>query len=120
MTTGPRRGQPGTRRDRLTENEHRFLTGLTVRHLWRGGWWAPKDMISFATQNQRFAGRTPQGLHQTAASLVRKGFAEKIKREGARSPVEYRITSAGRAALSTTNMDAARTAAAYVRGRSAR
>lgn len=40
---------------------------------------------------------TPQGLHQTAASLVRKGFVERA-REGV---VIYRATDAGRQMLSS-------------------
>lgn len=94
--------QPGSRPDRLTANERRFLEGLTVRHPWRhGGWWPVPDLIGYATQGGRFAGMSPQGLHQTAASLVRKGLAEKTRREGSRAPVEYRITDAGRVRLGT-------------------
>lgn len=85
----------------ITANERRFLEGLTVRHPWRAGsWWAPKDMISFVSQGGRFAGMSAAGLHKTGASLVRKGLAEKMRREG-RAPVEYRITRAGRVKLGT-------------------
>lgn len=99
MSYEPGRGQPGTRKDRITPNERRLLEGLTVRHPWRGAWWAPKDMIGFATQGGRFTGCSREGIHQTAASLIRKGFAEKTRQEGSRSPVEYRITNLGRKAL---------------------
>jgi len=101
MTYQPAPGQPGSRPDRITANERRLLEGLTVRHPWRGGWWTPKDMISFARQDGRFAGCSRQGLHQTAASLIRKGMAEKIRREGSRGRVEYRITARGRARIRT-------------------
>lgn len=99
MTAVPRRGQPGTRPDKITKNERRMLEGLMVRHPWRGRWWSPRNLISFAAQAGRFAECSPQGLHQTGASLIRKGLAEKTRREGARSPVEYAITPEGRAAL---------------------
>lgn len=99
MTYTPGKGQPGSRPDKITPNEQRLLEGLLVRHPWQGRWWAPKDLIGFATQGGRFSGCSRQGLHQTAASLVRKGLAEKMKREGTRSPVEYAITTAGRTAI---------------------
>jgi len=87
------------RTDEITPNERRMLEGLTVRHPARGRWWTPGNLISYAAQGGRFTPCSPQGLHQTGASLVRKGFAEKIRREGARSPVEYAITPLGRTAL---------------------
>ena len=121
MTYQPAPGQPGSRPDKLTANERRMLEGLTVRHPSRGRWWTPGNLISYAAQGGRFAGCSPQGLHQTGASLVRKGLAEKIKREGARSPVEYAITPRGRAiagrpGYTRAQHSAARQAAAQVRG----
>lgn len=111
MTYQPAPGQPGSRKDRITANERRMLEGLMIQHPWRGRWWSPLHLISFAAQDGRFTACSPQGLHQTGASLVRKGLTEKMRREGARSPVEYAITSPGRAAIGRTGNQSAATAA---------
>lgn len=44
-----------------------------------------------------FAGRSPQGIHQTAASLVRKGMAERDL--DSYGYTRYRISGAGEAVL---------------------
>lgn len=98
MTAQPGRGQPGSRRDRITPNKRRLLEGLCVQHPHDGARWAPGDLISFAVQDGRFRDASVQGLHQTAASLVRKGLATRHK-YGSRGRVRYQITDAGRAAL---------------------
>jgi hypothetical protein len=69
---------------KITEKERQLLTALYgARGL--------KNMTSFellSAYPHTFEGRTSQGIHQTAASLVRKGLVEKGRRAGL---VTYRI-----------------------------
>lgn len=79
------KGQPGTRTDRVTKNERNVLTVLKT-----GTWMRPVQMIS--RNRDLFGDHTPQGLHMTCASLVRKGWLERYP-----GPlgVSYHITPAG-------------------------
>ncbi len=74
----------------LTEQERRVLAVIVTAHL-SGTRWVDGPRVA------RVTGQSPQGAHQTAASLARKGALEKIRRERAgRSPrVLYRVTPAG-------------------------
>jgi hypothetical protein len=53
-------------------------------------WWTGEDMLRMLYDH-----RTTQGVHQTAASLVRRGCLEK-RVGGASEKVYYRITDKGR------------------------
>lgn len=90
-TYKPAKGQPGSRADKLTDNERRFLTALATYRTAIGV--TPGGMIA---AGKLPADSSPQGLHQTAASLVHKGLVE-------RNPTvritHYLITTAGREAL---------------------
>lgn len=68
------------RSDKLTEREHMVLTEIMFGRL---------DRLMHLPEE------SPQGIHQTAASLVRKGFVRRVSKR----PVEYQITSEGRAWL---------------------
>jgi hypothetical protein len=57
------------------------------------------------------------GIHQTAASLVRKGWAQRHRDGGYHPLVRYTITAAGREALNARARRGARDAAAFVRAR---
>jgi hypothetical protein len=79
-----------------TPNERRFLTGLLQPNPAlpsRPGWWTVPELLH--CQPDRFGDRTPQGLHETGASCVRKGLARKNHGR----PVMYQLADAGRAAL---------------------
>jgi DNA-binding MarR family transcriptional regulator len=56
----------------------------------RAQWWVGEDMLRMLYDH-----RTTQGVHQTAASLVRRGCLEK-RLGGASEKVYYRITDKGR------------------------
>ena len=99
MAEGLRRPRDAARATRpLTENEVRFLAGLLQPNpapRSRRSWWSVPELITF--QPGLFGDRSPQGLHETGASCVRKGLA--CKRKPGRLPVEYQITPAGRATI---------------------
>jgi hypothetical protein len=90
-----------------TPNEWKFLMALP-----RGGG------LAWATPGSLMAGgklpsdSSPQGLHQTGSSLVRKGLAEK---DTGRHPVGYRLTPAGRTAVTERAAQSSRDAAVFVR-----
>jgi hypothetical protein len=78
---------------KITENERQVLNAL------RDG-----QVRSPHQMRVRFPGllgkRSDAGLHRTAASLCRKGLAERVGKE---SGVAYRITAAGRTAANEAN-----------------
>jgi DNA-binding MarR family transcriptional regulator len=55
------------------------------------------------------------GIHQTAASLVRKGWAQRHRGGGHHPVVSYSVTDAGRRALEDRARQGARDAAAFTR-----
>jgi hypothetical protein len=90
-----------------TPNEWRFLMALP-----RGGglaWVTPGRLVA---EGKLPAGSPLSGLHRTAASLVRKGLLEKVT---GRHPAGYRLTPAGRTAVTERAAQGARDAAAFVR-----
>lgn len=70
------------RTDRISRNEHKVL-GLIAAG------------VSTGPDLARHMHRSAEGIHQTAASLVRKGWAYRETR-----PTRYTITNAGTAMLS--------------------
>lgn len=84
------------RTDKITRYERQLLAALYAA---RGlAIMTPADILS--AYPVTFEGRSPQGIHQTAASLVRKGMAEKIHDEfNGGHVVGYRIRPAGAEAL---------------------
>ena len=76
----------GVRGRRLTKNEQTVLAVVGAgRHAW----------LSFVNSE----GHSPQGTHQTAASLVRKGM---VSRHKGRDGVFYIVTAHGREVLRST------------------
>jgi hypothetical protein len=69
----------------------------------QGYWWDGPDMLVYL----RSYHVTTQGVHQTAASLVRRGLVEKARHRG---QVIYRISGKGREMVAALrSLDARRT-----------
>jgi hypothetical protein len=67
----------------------------------QGYWWDGPDMLQY------LGGPAVQGVHQTAASLVRRGLIDKARRRG---QVIYRISVKGRELVAALrSLDARRT-----------
>jgi hypothetical protein len=95
---------PGTRKDIIREKELALmlaLSGTSTR--------TPGNLVA--------EGKLPEdsslpGIHQTAASLVRKGY---LNRETIGGKVHYSLTREGRSQLRELQQQAARDAAVFVR-----
>jgi hypothetical protein len=86
--------------NRLTANQRLFLAGLAAPGATMpDGRWRPRDMIA---RQPAFAGKSSQGLHQTAHSLMAR-TPPLVRRRKARERVSYQLTDAGVAAIKNTS-----------------
>jgi hypothetical protein len=89
-----------TGRPRLTANQRAFLAGLaSPGATMADGRWRPRDMVA---RLPAFAGKSTQGLHQTAHSLMTR-TPPLVKRRKAQERVSYELTDAGVAAIRNTS-----------------
>lgn len=91
MPESPRRGQPGTRPDKITPREHAVLEILAKGEEPTGIRLAQIMISEYGIDT------SPAGAHMTAASLVRKGMTSRKGEAGYRR--RYAITNKGREAL---------------------
>ena len=92
----------------MTDKEWTVLRALGTRRR------RPADLV---TEGKLPPRSSLPGIHRTAASLVRKGWAKRHKDGGYHGHVSYTVTPAGRKALDDRARQGARDAAAFTRAR---